>query len=1037
MLMAKVYVSSTFVDLEEYREKVEKVLRRMGHTDVAMEYYVAEDRRPVERCLQDVAESDLYAGIFAWRYGWQPLEGNPDQLSITEMEYRKAIETGKTCLIFLLSEDAPWPRRFMDKDAARIEGLRAELSARHSTGPHFKSPDELGRLVAEAVHNWEKEHGSILPRVLIPEFDLSAYFAALTRRYQRLDLDALTPPQKEAYLQLQLRSVFVEQNVRENPPPVELTKELWEKLRREKEIHPDDLPSNLTIEEVHRAREAYYEKPLRPVLTEIADPHRQHIIILGDPGSGKSTLSRYVLLSLVGGAGDEQLRSAFEGYLPLLIELRSYAGLCADGKCDTFLEFLGYMGETEGWHLNKDSLHHYLKTDGRAVVIFDGLDEIFEPEARERAARRIAGFAAGYPTARIIVTSRVIGYRRKILEDAGFAHFTLQDLDEKQVGEFVDRWYSLALDDRPGEARDRRERIMRSFSESPSIRQLAGNPMLLTIMAIIGKHQELPRERWKLYDHAASVLIQHWDINKHLEDRNFDADLIEEEDKKELLRRLAYRMQAGDGGMAGNYVHREQLQEEFEGYLKARYGQSPVEAAKTARAIIEQFRERNFILSLYGANVYGFVHRAFLEYFCAAAFVNKFEKTQEITLEELKSEVYGRHYEDQTWHEVLRLICGMIDEKFAGGIIDYLTNDLQRPLSAYSAKQPPWNIVLAVQCLSELRNPSVAAESAKSLLEIICSLFEVGAPSNNFQLFVFLEQRIESAIEIIGNKWPYREQLIQWLKDTNLAQGGWFYADFFGHFVGSIGKGLEEVYQALENYLIDDDENYRCVAISALAKGWNHIPPIMRILCDFSRDDSSENVRGIAVLLLNKYFKNSKQNFLIASDRIINDPSSYVRHMSIFTLEDAQNEPEALKLLHQSAENEPNSFVRASAISSLSNFEENERTFSLLRSLAVNDSSGAVRRSAIEALSKGYRDYPQTLSVLHDRAANDESPSTDYPETKYGVRGVAIKAIAQYWPSHPETLKLLRERAENDPTLWLRERAKKLADELEAKNAGG
>jgi len=121
------------------------------------------------------------------------------------------------------------------------------------------------------------------------------------------------------------------------------------------------------------------------------------------------------------------------------------------------------------------------------VVIFDGLDEIFDPEAREQITRQIVAFADEYPQARIVVTSRVIGYRRKILTDAGFAHFTLQDLDGKQVATFADRWYGLAMSDRPDEARERRERILRSFQESASIRQLAGNPMLLTIMAIIGK----------------------------------------------------------------------------------------------------------------------------------------------------------------------------------------------------------------------------------------------------------------------------------------------------------------------------------------------------------------------------------------------------------------------------------------------------------------------------------------------------------------------------------------------------------------------
>lgn len=206
----------------------------MGHEDVAMEYYVAEDQRPVDRCLSDVARCDLFIGIYAWRYGWVPSQTNPEQLSITHMEYRQAEKANKPCLIFLLGDDAPWPKKFMDKDTSPIEKLRNEASERHSSGPPFKSVDELGRLIAEAIHKREMEHGQFkgLP---IPELD--AYYAILQKRYGRLDLDALTPPQKEEYLQLQLRSIFVEQNVREDSPPVELPKEMWEKLKQEKDIH--------------------------------------------------------------------------------------------------------------------------------------------------------------------------------------------------------------------------------------------------------------------------------------------------------------------------------------------------------------------------------------------------------------------------------------------------------------------------------------------------------------------------------------------------------------------------------------------------------------------------------------------------------------------------------------------------------------------------------------------------------------------------------------------------------------------------------
>ena len=135
--MAKVYVSSTYLDLQEHRMQVERVIRHMGHEDVAMEYYVAEDQRPVAKCLADVAACDLYVGIYAWRYGWVPPDNNPEKLSITEMEYQQAVKTGKQCLIFLLSDEAPWPRKFIDKDTTQIEKLRNDASAAH-TANHFK-----------------------------------------------------------------------------------------------------------------------------------------------------------------------------------------------------------------------------------------------------------------------------------------------------------------------------------------------------------------------------------------------------------------------------------------------------------------------------------------------------------------------------------------------------------------------------------------------------------------------------------------------------------------------------------------------------------------------------------------------------------------------------------------------------------------------------------------------------------------------------------------------------------------------------------
>jgi hypothetical protein len=101
-----------------------------------MEDYVATDQRSLEKCLQDVANSDLYVGIFAFRYGHMPDHGNPSRKSITELEYRKAGEVGLPRLVFLLKDGASWPTTLLDAITAsecgyRIAVLRQELQKEH------------------------------------------------------------------------------------------------------------------------------------------------------------------------------------------------------------------------------------------------------------------------------------------------------------------------------------------------------------------------------------------------------------------------------------------------------------------------------------------------------------------------------------------------------------------------------------------------------------------------------------------------------------------------------------------------------------------------------------------------------------------------------------------------------------------------------------------------------------------------------------------------------------------------------------------
>ena len=129
----KIYVSATFADLEQHRERVYQALRALRHDVIAMEDYVATDARPLDKCLRDVRQSDIYIGIFAWRYGYVPTKDNPRHKSITELELHEAERLGKPCLIFLLKSTAPWPPSMMDtttgdnERGARMVALCDEL----------------------------------------------------------------------------------------------------------------------------------------------------------------------------------------------------------------------------------------------------------------------------------------------------------------------------------------------------------------------------------------------------------------------------------------------------------------------------------------------------------------------------------------------------------------------------------------------------------------------------------------------------------------------------------------------------------------------------------------------------------------------------------------------------------------------------------------------------------------------------------------------------------------------------------------------
>jgi tetratricopeptide (TPR) repeat protein len=106
----------------------------------------------LDRHFSELDACHVFIGVYAWQYGDIP----PGQeLSITELEYRRARDAGLRCLFFLLDEDALWPRSKVEtgSGAQKLEVLRAELRGQHDVRS-FESPEDLCQQAVAFVESW-------------------------------------------------------------------------------------------------------------------------------------------------------------------------------------------------------------------------------------------------------------------------------------------------------------------------------------------------------------------------------------------------------------------------------------------------------------------------------------------------------------------------------------------------------------------------------------------------------------------------------------------------------------------------------------------------------------------------------------------------------------------------------------------------------------------------------------------------------------------------------------------------------------------
>lgn len=154
-----VMISSTFSDLATHRKAVDDALHRLGFFVVGMEWDSAKAGKDIiESSMGMVEGAHAYLGILSHRYGGVPEDKrrNPENLSITELEYRTALERGIPVFMYVMSEEHLVKPRDVEPVEEYQEKLRAlKAVAKSSIVGEFSSVEQLNSLVLQSFSEFK------------------------------------------------------------------------------------------------------------------------------------------------------------------------------------------------------------------------------------------------------------------------------------------------------------------------------------------------------------------------------------------------------------------------------------------------------------------------------------------------------------------------------------------------------------------------------------------------------------------------------------------------------------------------------------------------------------------------------------------------------------------------------------------------------------------------------------------------------------------------------------------------------------------
>jgi HEAT repeat protein len=496
----------------------------------------------------------------------------------------------------------------------------------------------------------------------------------------------------------------------------------------------------------------------------------KRMVVLGDPGAGKTTLIQWIATALL-------LRFNQDAYwkelpdmhtlpspnlLPVIVRCRDLDLHSLEGSLDDMLD--KSLRRAELSERDVATLRPLLRTrleQGTALLMLDGLDEIADPTTRARFCRQIEQVALVCKDAPIIATSRIVGYREMAYRlSRGFEHLTLTELTKGEKDQFVRRW--CALTESPQQRESAAAELINDIHSSDRIERLTGSPMLLTTVALVKrKVGRLPKRRFELYGEALQVLMA-WrsEIDKR----------IEEDEALPQLEYVAYEM-----ANRGEQQIRENELISLLNQMRDSYPSVAAARDRSPRQFLRLLESRTSILLRAGTTshlgieeqVYEFRHLIFQEFLAARALVDGYFPgyTPLVSLQSYVASLAGQIVElsfseggpkeptvVENWREALRLSAAICSPKDTDSVLLGIVTPKEGEAGAVVRARS----ILALSCLADERNisPSVVEQILQRFTQ---SVWEIDGNRSE-------ETAADAAtLELSATRWSrvLREKLIE------------------------------------------------------------------------------------------------------------------------------------------------------------------------------------------------------------------------------------------------------------------------------------